>query len=230
MNPNLYESNGLQFWTEEQIKLRDSIATMMAQTVIDNLKRQNRGFEMIRIEAPMLTPRDRINEGYTEDDVFMTANDLVLRPETTMGSYAAAQALLNPHNPRKVKPPVVVWQHGKSFRREQDQPTKFMRFKEFWQLEFQILFTENTAKDYAPELQEAVRKVLSFWVGPCRLEPSDRLPAYSEETMDVVREANGMEVCSISKRKDFPGLKVLEVAIGTDRVVLNHQLFLDESS
>jgi hypothetical protein len=28
-----------------------------------------------------------------------------------------------------------------------------------------------------------------------------------------------MELCSISQRKDFEGAKVLEVAVGTDRVV-----------
>jgi hypothetical protein len=38
----------------------------------------------------------------------------------------------------------------------------------------------------------------------CRTEISDRLPIYSEETIDVVCEDNNMEVCSMSKRNDFP--------------------------
>jgi glycyl-tRNA synthetase len=72
---------------------------------------------------------------------------------------------------------------------------------------------------------------------PTRIVPSDRLPAYSEITMDVEVD-NGdkwMEVASISRRTDFPGtvsltgksgtrqleVKVLEIAIGLDRCVYN---------
>ena len=66
-----------------------------------------------------------------------------------MGSYAYAKHLLNTHNDTKVRMPLVVWQHGKSFRREQDQPTKFMRLKEFHQLEFQCIYSLTTGADYA---------------------------------------------------------------------------------
>jgi len=58
-------------------------------------------------------------------------------------------------------------------------------------------------------------------IGDCRLEVSDRLPDYSEETIDVVCVKNDMEVCSMSKRKDLEGFKVIEVAIGTDRLIYN---------
>jgi glycyl-tRNA synthetase len=73
---------------------------------------------------------------------------------------------------------------------------------------------------------------------PTRIVPSDRLPAYSEVTMDV--EVNNgdkwMEVCSISRRTDFPiryrsvnrkqeerehDVFVLEIAIGLDRCLYN---------
>lgn len=39
--------------------------------------------------------------------------------------------------------------------------------------------------------------------------------------VQVVCEATNMEVCSISRRRDFPEANVLEVAIGTDRCVHN---------
>ena len=41
---------------------------------------------------------------------------------------------------------------------------------------------------------------------PTRIVPSDRLPAYSEVTMDIEvdNDDKWMEVCSISKRTDFP--------------------------
>ena len=73
---------------------------------------------------------------------------------------------------------------------------------------------------------------------PTRLVASDRLPAYSQVTTDVEVD-NGdkwMEVCSISRRTDFPQaarfatkgggareveILVLEIAIGLDRCVYN---------
>ena len=66
-----------------------------------------------------------------------------------------------------------------------------------------------------------------------RIVASDRLPSYSEKTMDI--EVNNgdkwMEVASISLRNDFDHVimigkqnrkfKVLEVAFGMDRLVYN---------
>jgi glycyl-tRNA synthetase len=203
------------------------------------LKSENKAFEFHQVEAPLLTPRELINPNYTDGDIFVQNPSaegeriVVLRPETTMGSYAYAQFLLNPHRVPKNFPPMVVWQHGKSFRREQDQPTKFMRLKEFHQLEFQIIFSETTANDYSIPLMKTVFEMIQKMIGPCKTEDSDRLPSYAEWTKDIVhlkdeRFENDMEVCSVSLRKDFPELnyggkiqknKVLEVAIGTDRCV-----------
>ena len=136
-----------------------------------------------------------------------------------MGTYEAIEHLLNTHNDRKIKLPLCVWQHGKSFRREQDQPTKFMRLKEFYQLEFQIAYSITTANDYSISLIPAIQQAISEMIGACHTEPSDRLPDYSEATTDIICDNTSMEVCSISKRKDFPQAKILEVAIGTDRCV-----------
>jgi glycyl-tRNA synthetase len=220
---NLYDRNGLIFWTEQEILHRNLIVQSVVSAVSQCLKEQNSAWEIIQVEAPLLTPRALINPNYSINDYYVASakDELTLRPETTMGSYAYAQHLLNTHNQRKIRMPLCVWQHGKSFRQEQDQPTKFMRLKEFYQLEFQCIYALNTANDYSVKMIPAVQKALSLWVGPCRTEPSDRLPDYSESTTDVVCEANDMEVCSISKRKDFPNAKVLEVAVGTDRCVYN---------
>lgn len=215
----LYERNGLVFWGSQEIAARRMMEDFFVGTLEGVLKTENWAFQMFQCEAPLLTPQERINPNYTSEDVFVPAEGLVLRPETTMGSYAYAQHLLNPHNERKVRLPLVVWQHGKSFRREQDQPTSHMHLKEFYQLEFQILYGLTTANDYAARVVPAVRDMIARFVGPCRMEPSDRLPDYSEETIDVVCERTNMEVCSISKRKDFEGAKCLEVAIGTDRCI-----------
>lgn len=218
----VYAPNGLLFWTQEDIKWRNRAVEHITDALQACLLSMNSAFQFVQIEATLLTPDELINPGYSDADVFRVGDGLTLRPETTMGSYAAAQLLLDPYNQTKRRPPLVVWQHGKSFRREQDQVTKNMRLKEFYQLEFQILFSPNTAKDYAPEVIEAMRVTLSDLVGECRTEPSDRLPDYSEETTDVVHVDDAMEVCSISRRKDYPGLRVLEVAVGTDRLCYQH--------
>lgn len=104
-----------------------------------------------------------------------------------------------------------------------NQPTKFMRLKEFYQLEFQIAYSIGTTGDYSKLVIPAVQKALTDLIGPCRTEPSDCLPDYAEETTDIICEKSNMEVCFISKRKDLSGLKVLEVAIGTDRCIYNFQ-------
>lgn len=236
---NLYEVNGLAFWTEEDIKLRRMFEEFFLMRLKSNLKSQNRAFDFYQVEAPILTPANLINPNYTNQDVWMQENivdantvpefvspgiakvnpPLVLRPETTMGSYAYAQHILNPHRVPKAYPPIVIWQHGKSFRREQDQPTKFMRLKEFYQLEFQIIYSVKTANDYSVSLIPAIQEMMTAMLGTCHLENSDRIPSYAEWTKDVICDRTKMEVCSISKRTDFAEMNVLEIAIGTDRCI-----------
>lgn len=223
---NLYNVNGLVFWTEEEIKIREMVKNHFVNCLTSNIKSQNNGFQVFQVEAPLLMPTEFVNKNYTEEDMHTiksvkdTDLTFALRPETTFGSYKYIEFLLSSHL-HKVKLPVCVWQHGKSFRREQDQPTKFMRLKEFYQLEFQIAYSETTFKDYSVELIPAMQKSISDLIGSCRIEASDRLPDYAESTTDIVCEKTNMEVASISKRKDFSGAKVLEVAIGTDRCVYN---------
>ena len=225
----LYNVNGLIFWSEREINARKLVESHIVQAVKDSLKSMNRAWEFFQVEAPILTPKPFVNPNYSDADMFATSGTskdtngedvaLIARPETTMGSYAYAKYLLNPHNEIKVRMPLVVWQHGKSFRREQDQPTKFMRLKEFHQLEFQCIFGLTTAMDYGLKLLADVAIALTRLTGETRIVASDRLPDYSESTMDIEHAESGMELCSVSRRTDFEGAKVLEVAVGTDRVV-----------
>jgi glycyl-tRNA synthetase len=242
---NPYNINGLVFWNEEEIRLRETFRDYFARTIQNALLALNPQWKFHFVEAPLLTPRDLLNVNYTSEDVWdqqvpaMSGEaPLTLRPETTPGSYAYAQYLLNNH--LGVSPPFVVWQAGKSFRREIVQPTKHMRLKEFYQQEFQCIYSADTANDYHAAILEPVRKMIASMVHlPTRLVESDRLPAYSLKTMDV-EVWNGdkwMEVCSISLRTDFPeklkfqskkGLVekdalVLEIAIGLDRCIYNWQ-------
>ena len=219
---NLYEKNGLLFWNEQQIKLRQMFQDYFSQVIINSLRKQNAAFTMIQVEAPILTPREFINPNYSKEDIWVL-DDMALRPETTMGSFFCAKELLSGYNEIKQKLPIVIFQHGKSFRREQDQPTKFMRLKEFYQLEFQIIYSQSTANDYSIQLYPEVLKAMSNMLNECRMEASDRLPDYSEETIDIICEKSNMEVCSMSKRQDFEGYKVIEIAIGTDRCIYNFE-------
>jgi len=226
---NLYEKNGLLFWTQKEIKLRRMFEDYFCEEILSSLKKQNSAFCLEQVEAPLLTPTELINKGYTEKDIW-SFGELALRPETTMGSFQYAKYLLSGYNEVKQKPPIVIYQHGKSFRREQDQVVKNMRLKEFYQLEFQIIFGATTANDYSTKLYPDVLKAISNMLGECEIEASDRLPDYSEETMDIVcirkdeaGEKTKMEVCSMSKRKDLEGYKVIEIAIGTDRCIYNFQ-------
>lgn len=238
----IYDTNGLVFWTEREVRLRETARDFFAAGLTAALLETNPAWRVLMVESPLLTPRELLNVNYTEEDIWVQAphddspTQLALRPETTPGSYAYMQHLLSTHS--GVKPPFCVWTAGKSFRREQTQPTKHMRLKEFYQQEFQCVYTADTANDYHTAILEPVRKLIAdFIMLPTRLVESDRLPSYSQITMDVEVD-NGdkwMEVCSISRRTDFPqkltftgkngivekDALVLEVAIGLDRVVYN---------
>ena len=131
-------------------------------------------------------------------------------------------------------PPICYFQVSKSFRREQDQPSKHCRFKEFYQLEYQCVYTADTKNDYQSNTIKQIASMLQRVVGlPTRIVLSDRLPDYSIKTLDV-EVWNGdkwMEICSCSLRKDFPAKPkmrgkeqeclVLEIAIGIDRLIYN---------
>lgn len=224
---NLYNKNALVFWSEEEINTRNYFVNYIKQELNNHLKKINPAFEMFQCEATTLTPRELINPNYTDEDLWVTADDLVMRPETTMGSYEYAKYLLNPHNDRKVKTPLVVWQHGKSYRQEQDKVTKNMRLKEFYQLEFQIIYQTPSDNDHyydrtVPFVKDLLQRLL--WKETYTI-PSDRLPDYSNITTDVQMSWNDMEICSISQRKDFifwdKTYLVTEVAIWTDRLLYN---------
>jgi glycyl-tRNA synthetase len=262
---SLFNVNGLMFWNAREIRLRRRFEEHFAAEMQTILLGENSAWRFVQFEGPQLTPRDLINPNYTNDDVWVQQadeetyveegpdglggpnmnnwsyrpdGDLVLRPETTPSSYVYAQYLLNTYS--GAKPPFVVWQSGKSFRREQDQVTKNMRLKEFYQQEFQCIYTTETMNDYQEAVLEPVRKMIGEMVGlPTRIVESERLPSYSLRTMDVECNMSGrwMELCSISKRTDFPqkarfetkkgivekDLEVLEVAIGLCRCVYNFE-------
>lgn len=221
MSLALYEIGGLRWWTEEEIQLRSLFQERVVLKVQQELREMNPAWTFFRIEGPCLSPRTKISQSYSDDDIFVTNHQaggefLCLRAETTPSSYVFAEG-------RKL--PCCVWQSGKSFRRETNQGASAakLRFNEFYQLEFQCIYHENTKADYRTPVMEVVGdEIARFTARPIRQANSDRLPSYSESTIDIeVQDGEKwIEVASCSIRTDFRmDCKVCEIAIGLDRVV-----------
>jgi len=234
----LYNVNSLPFWEEKDIRIRKFIEDSIKEETKSILLEQNPQWKFFQIEAPCLIPLDLINKNYTSEDIWVqdSESNLALKPETTPSSYLYAEYLLESN---RVLPPFVVWQTSKSFRREQDQVLKNMRLKEFYQTEFQCLYASDTLNDYQEKVLVPLAKMFKEILAlETRVVESDRLPDYSIRTMDIEvwNEDKWMEICSISKRKDFTkkavinyknkviekDLLVLEIAIGLDRCVYNY--------
>jgi glycyl-tRNA synthetase len=229
VSESLYEFSGLRFWNENEIELREAFASRAISVVKSCLLKLNPAWQFYQVEGPILTPSYFIAEHYGDDDVFVTNhkigdNFLRLRPETTASSYVYAKNL-------KKKLPLCVYQKGKSFRRELNDgatATK-LRFNEFWQLEFQCIYSSSTKADYRAELIKVISSEISrFTMLESRVVASDRLPSYSESTEDIEVNCHGVigeiqsgwrEIASCSIRNDFSeDAKVCEIAIGLDRV------------
>jgi len=234
--------NSLVIWEEKDIRLKRFFEDTIKEEVKNILLEMNPQWKFFQIESPSLIPMELINPEYSNDDIWAqeskseTETKLALKPETTASSYIYAEHLLDSHI---VMPPFVVWQSSKSFRREQDQPLKHMRLKEFQQQEFQCIYAADTLNDYQERSLEPIRKMFQDIISlPTRIVESDRLPSYSLRTMDieVFNEDKWMEICSISKRSDFKkkaiisyknkviekDLLVLEIATSPDRILYNY--------
>lgn len=228
MNTNLYNTAGLRFWNETEIKLREQLIGEFAHVMKGGLRIINPAWTFHRVEGPALTPRS-LMPSYGSEDVFMTNHEaagetLALRAETTPSSYAYARHLMD--GALKFKPPICVWQAGRSYRRElNDGATAAkLRFNEFWQLEFQCIYSIDTKADYRLAVMDRLAHVVNLQTNKLtRVAPSERLPSYSESTFDIeaVHDKEWRELASVSIRTDFAdNMRVLEVAIGLDRMVV----------
>ena len=130
----IYDYNALPFYSEEEILLRDRFTQAIAQHVQRLLHQTNPAWSFHRLEAPCLIPRALVSENYANDELWTQFQDtperqLVLKPETTPSTYAW---LIEQLRHQSLRPLLCAWQLSKSFRREQDQPTKHCRFLEFF--------------------------------------------------------------------------------------------------
>jgi len=215
----------LRFWTEEELQHRDMCQATIVDTVKRNLQSLNQAWRFARMEGPQLTPRSYMSEEYTDEDIWTTPvtfaeQQIVLRAETTTSTYAYIR---ENYNHKKLRLPMAFWQVGKSYRREQTSSASKLRFFEFTQLEMQCIYSIETKADYRSNLlPELAAKISWLTSSEARIVESDRLPSYSESTMDieVLYKGSWREMASISLRNDFSEAAVnLEVAVGLDRLV-----------
>jgi glycyl-tRNA synthetase len=222
MSEALFGLGGLRFWHESEIELREAFQTRVASVVRRTLLDINPAWRFARCEGPILHPRSRISAAYDDADIFVT-NDvrggeaLCLRAETTPSSYAYARWLGG-------KLPLCVWQAGISSRRETNDGASAakLRFNSFWQLEFQCIYRADSHADYRAALMPVVAtEIARFTRSQVNQTPSDRLPSYSESTIDLEAMHGGSwrEMASCSIRTDFSEeTRVCEIAIGLDRI------------
>ncbi len=199
-----HEIAQLRFWSEEELAFRDLCQTTILAAVKGPLVDLNRAWAFNRMEGPMLTPRSFLSPEYDERDLWMTrtqigGDEIALRPETRSGQ---------------------------------------LRYYEFTQMEMQCLYRADSEADYRGAVLPSLANAIGFLTrADVRIVPSDRLPSYAESTMDVEvqyregapREPEWREMCSVSIRKDFDEeVRVLEVAVGLDRLVHVHGVHHDE--
>jgi len=150
---------------------------------------------------------------------------LCLRPETTRGSLMVLPMLFPQQSNLEKNLPVCVWQHGLSFRVEQDKSFGNLRFKTFYQMEFQLVYAEGTKADYYGSAVRFCREILAFifpaiGISVVDLKGSNDLPFYSAATSDLYLKqssGNSHEVIAVSQRTDFD-YPVVEISCGLDRL------------
>jgi glycyl-tRNA synthetase len=225
---------GLRFWRQNELRLRERLKHAIVDCIQNTLLDLNQMWAFEEVEAPLMMPLSRMSAAYDRSDVFVLLDPpggvepFAMRAETTDGTYVIAEAIMRTTNR---KPPLGFYQMGTSFRRETSDgaTASKLRFNAFVQLEFQLIHSADSKADIVTPVREALASLVSRATGlETRLIPSDRLPAYSTETVDIeVMQSNQewREVASTSRRTDFPAVpgfkpcKVFEVAFGMDRMV-----------
>lgn len=241
---SIYDNlEGLVCWSEKELTVRDMISTRITNCINTTLRDINQMWRISRVEAPLMMPIDKLSGSYTNDDVFFLQDSpggtkqYVLRPETTNGTYEMARSMLRDGN---IRVPCGIYQIGPSFRRELNDgaTASKLRFNQFTQQEFQLLYAVDTKVDLVSALRNNLRTEIEDIIGKnTRLIDSDRLPSYSEETVDIeilTPSGEWREVASTSRRTDFPQIpgakeiKNFEMAFGLDRLVILKMMKLDE--
>lgn len=242
MNPVPSWPNGLVYYTEEDIARREHLIQDITRHLQFILKAVNRSVNFQRVETPAMVPVSMVNAHLEADFPIWRVNggpknasitpetDLALRPESTRGTYTMFDVLYPMENSLKKNLPLCLWQSGLSFRQEQDATFKHLRFKQFYQLEYQLAYSEGTKVDYHTEAAYAMSYLMRTRFPHLHSYSEDLLeadrPFYSSKTTDIYlitktdaanATAEQWECVAISTRKDFK-YPILEVSVGLDRL------------
>jgi hypothetical protein len=229
--------NGLIYYTERDIRIREFLIQEISHRLENSLQELNRAIRFIRVETPCMVPPEVVKEHIEAKFPLWAATDLsvpmdnsgiavplYLRPESTRGTYLMFDVLF-PQIPQQAKMlPLCLWQSGLSFRIEQDKTFSNLRFKQFYQLEFQLAYAEGTKADYhsaaVVAMQIILESLLPHRKGDTVVVADDERPFYSAKTTDLY--CNNHEVVAISARKDFV-YPVVEISCGLDRLTAIYQ-------
>lgn len=237
MKPMSNWPNGLIYYSEADIETREFLIRLISRELRSAMRELNRGIDFVRIETPCLIPQEiaqphidaqfplwKVSDQSEQPDAIET--DLWLRPESTHCTYAMFRELYPESLRLKKVLPLCLWQSGLSFRVEQDKPFRNLRFKQFYQLEFQLAYAKGTKADYhAHAVESVMTKILGVlfprWGNDeiyevSLVEYENEIPFYSEKTTDLY--VLDHEVVAISNRTDFE-YPILEISCGLDRLL-----------
>lgn len=223
MNPMPNWPNGLVYRDEHDIRTREFLITEIAARLQTAWQTLSPAVQFVRVETPCLVPTAVVQQHIdAKFELFrIDGTDLYLRPESTYGTYALFPVVFPQTGQLKKRLPLCLWQAGLSFRAEQDHPFSQLRFKEFWQLEFQLAYAPDTKEDYLKCARVAMcrllRRLFKFrYTVSIDAVPKTELPFYSEETINLYVRIH--EVMALSRRTDFD-YPVVEVSCGLDQLV-----------
>lgn len=213
------------FYTEEDLRRRELIVKILKGALSDSLVALNPSIRIIQVETPTLLPTSSLQShrdvGFELCDVPMHDQTLTLRPETTLGTLSMLDVLYPQKEQLKKRLPICLWQVGKVYRNEQIRPFSELRFREFYQLEFQLIASQGSKAPYMITMLNAVEFPISLLTGSnvqsCSVADDD-LAHYSKKTYDIYINQN--EVGAISERDDLEndGLMLYEASFGLDRL------------
>lgn len=234
---------GFVVYDETDLRARQLVIDLFVHGLKQALTGLNRAVRFFQIETPMLTPKEALaGHEATGFDLVKSSfakhgqSEMYLRPETTFGTYGVFQTMWPMEAERKKQMPIVLWQFGKSFRDEQARPMNELRFREFYQLEFQLFFSPDTKADYYTACVDAAITAIANLTGDIHREEvqAAELAHYSVRTTDLfvspallkgIEARQNIEVAAISERKDFEGAKVVEVSVGLDRLTYLQRIY-----
>lgn len=227
--------NGLIWYTESDIEAREYLIRVISARLRDAMRNLNRQIEFIRVETPCLVPVSAVAAHRGAEfpiwKVWHKDYILALRPESTAGTFMMFNHLFPQKSVLTKRLPLCLWQAGLSFRVEQEKTFSNLRFKQFWQMEFQLAYAEGTKADYHTHAVESVMEILGFVFPHYKGELSivdlvdfpEEMPFYSERTTDIYLVDH--EVVAVSSRTDFK-YPVVEISCGLDRLLAFYQQIL----